>query len=94
MGAAKMRLPASLSHAELENAVEKTIGVLGLDLVDIGDGKIGVGIHNAAVEETEVFQLCADEQPVEVVRFVGEQEVAGVFVGRKTVLDQVEALGS
>ena len=33
MGAAKMRLPASLSHAELENAVEKTIGVLGLDLV-------------------------------------------------------------
>ena len=31
-------------------------------------------------------------EPVEVVRLVGEQEVSGVFVGGKAVLDQVEAL--
>ena len=68
------------------------VGVLRLDLVDVVNGEIGVRIHNAAVEEAKVLELCADEEPVEVVRLVGEQEVSGVLVGGKTVLDQVEAL--
>ena len=68
------------------------VGVLRLDLVDVVNGEIGVRIHDAAVEEAKVLELCADEEPVEVVRLVGEQEVAGVLVGGKAVLDQVEAL--
>ena len=69
------------------------VGVAGLDLIDIADGEIGVGIHNAAVEEAKVFQLCAHKESVQVVHLVGEQEVAGVFVSSKAVFDQVETLG-
>ena len=68
------------------------VSVLRIDLVDIVNGKIGVGIHDAAVEEAKVFELCPHEEPVEVVHFIGEQEVAGVFVGGKTVFEHVEAL--
>ena len=69
------------------------VGVAGLDLIDIADGEIGVGIPDAAVEEAKVFQLCAHKESVQVVHLVGEQEVAGVFVSGKAVLDQVETLG-
>ena len=47
------------------------VGVAGLDLIDIADGEIGVGIHNAAVEEAKVFQLCAHKESVQVVHLVG-----------------------
>ena len=63
------------------------VSVLRLDLVDVVNGKIGVRIHDAAVEEAKVLELCAYEEPVEVVCLVGEQEVSGVLVGGKTVLE-------
>ena len=69
------------------------VSVLRLDLVDVANGEIGVGIYDAAVEEAKVFQLCSHKESVQVVHLVGEKEVAGVFVGSKTVLDQIETVG-
>ena len=68
------------------------VSVARFYLIDIVDREIGIGINDAAVEESLVFQLSSNEQSVKVVHFVGEQEVTGAFVGSKAVLEQVEAL--
>lgn len=68
------------------------VSVARFYLIDIVDREIGIGINDAAVEESLVFELSANEKSIHVVHFVGEQEVTGAFVGSKAVLEQVEAL--
>ena len=75
-----------------ENIDLLIIGVTRLNLIDVCDGKSGIGVDNTSVQEALEFQLCAHKQPIQVIHFIREQETAGTVACCVAVLDQVEAL--